>query len=118
MMCPRPRLGVLRAATPLCELRAPRCLRAALPKLLPYRLSPNGDEVTGLLRRLALPPSVKHWSLATLRDKLIKIRAKVVHHARYVTFQLAEVALPRRLYWAIFERIRWFAALSAKAALI
>ncbi len=33
-------------------------------------------------------------SLTTLRDKLIKIGAKLVHHARYVTFQLAEVALP------------------------
>ena len=34
------------------------------------------------LRRLALPGSVKHWSLATLREKLIKIGAKVVTHAR------------------------------------
>ncbi len=67
-------------------------------------------------RRLALPPSVKQWSLTTLRDKLIKIGAKVVHHARYVTFQLAEVAVPRRLYRAILERIRRFAALSARAA--
>ncbi len=68
------------------------------------------------LRRLALPPSEKQWSLTTLRDKLIKIGAKVVHHARYVTFQLAEVAVPRRLYLAILERIRRFAALSARAA--
>ncbi|MFQ5974149.1 MAG: IS1380 family transposase [Alphaproteobacteria bacterium] len=68
------------------------------------------------LRRLALPPSVKQWSLTTLRDKLIKIGAKVVHHARYVTFQLAEVAVPRRLYRAILERIRRFAALSPRAA--
>ncbi len=47
------------------------------------------------LRRLALPTSVKQWSLTTLRDKLIKIGAKVVHHARYVSFQLAEVAVSR-----------------------
>ncbi|MEE8156183.1 MAG: transposase, partial [Phycisphaerales bacterium] len=53
------------------------------------------------LRRLALPASVRHWSLTTLRDKLIKIGAKVVRHARYVTFQLAEVAVPRRLYRVI-----------------
>ena len=51
-----------------------------------------------------------------LRDKLIKIGAKVIHHARYVTFQLAEVAVPRRLYRAILERIRRFAALSPRAA--
>ncbi len=49
------------------------------------------------LRRLALPQSVKHWSLTTLREKLVKIGAKVVTHARYVTFQMAEVAIPRRL---------------------
>jgi hypothetical protein len=29
---------------------------------------------------------------ASLREKLIKIGAKVVSHSRYVTFQLAEVA--------------------------
>jgi hypothetical protein len=29
---------------------------------------------------------------------LIKIGAKVVRHGRYVTFQLAEVAIPRRLF--------------------
>ena len=45
------------------------------------------------LRRLALPASVKHWTLTTLRNKLIKIGCKVVHHARRVVFQLAEVAI-------------------------
>jgi hypothetical protein len=68
------------------------------------------------LRRLALPPSVKHWTPTTLRDKLIKIGGKVVYHARYVTFQLAEVAVPRRLYRAILDRIRRFAAISPRAA--
>jgi hypothetical protein len=54
--------------------------------------------------------------LTTLRDKLIKIGAKMVRHARYVTFQLAEVAIPRRLYRTILNRIRRFAALSPRAA--
>jgi hypothetical protein len=58
------------------------------------------------LRRLALPRSVKHWSLTTLREKLIKIGAKVVTHARYVIFQMSEVAVPKRLFQAILERIR------------
>jgi hypothetical protein len=58
------------------------------------------------LRRLALPRSVGHWSLTTLLEKLIKIGAKVVSHARYVTFQMAEVAVPRRLYAKILDRIR------------
>jgi len=42
----------------------------------------------------------------TLREKLIKIGAKVITHARYVVFQMAEVAVPKRLFQAILERIR------------
>jgi len=57
------------------------------------------------LRRLALPQSVKHWSLTTLREKLVKIGAKAVAHTRYVTFQMAEVAIPRRLFRTILRRI-------------
>lgn len=60
------------------------------------------------LRRLALPRNVQHWSLTTLREKLIKIGAKVVTHSRYVIFQMAEVAVPRELFAAILERIQWF----------
>ena len=36
----------------------------------------------------------------------MKIGAKVVTHARYVVFQMAEVAVPKRLFRAILERIR------------
>jgi hypothetical protein len=57
------------------------------------------------LRQLALPRSVRSWSLTTLREKLVKIGAKVVAHAKYVIFQLAEVAVPRKLFAAILERI-------------
>ncbi len=41
---------------------------------------------------------VEHWSLTTLREKLIKIGAKVVRHGRYIAFQLAEAAMPRSLF--------------------
>ena len=61
--------------------------------------------LSNFLRRLALPHDVKHWSLTTLREKLVKIGAKVTRHAKYVTFQLAEVAVPRRLFAAILDRI-------------
>ena len=61
--------------------------------------------LANFVRRLALPASVKHWSLTTLREKLIKIGAKVVCHARYVTFQMAEVAIPRWLFATILRRI-------------
>ena len=36
--------------------------------------------LANLMRTLALPKEVEHWSLATLREKLGKIGAKVVHH--------------------------------------
>jgi hypothetical protein len=57
------------------------------------------------MRTLALPKEVEHWSLTTLREKLVKIGAKVVSHGRYVTFQLAEVAVPRNLFREILRRI-------------
>ena len=58
-----------------------------------------------VLRRLALPKLVRNWSLTTLRKKLIKIGAKVTRHSKYVTFQLAEVAVTRKLFAAILARI-------------
>ena len=46
------------------------------------------------LRMLATPEPIKDWSLTSLKEKLIKIGAKVVSHGRYVAFQMAEVAIP------------------------
>jgi hypothetical protein len=57
------------------------------------------------LRRLVLPRSIKHWSLTTLREKLIKIGAKIVNTSRYIYFQMAEVAVPRELFASILSRI-------------
>jgi len=57
------------------------------------------------LRTLALPQAVEHWSLTTLREKLIKIGAKTIRHGRYVTFQLAEVAVRKALFAEILQRI-------------
>jgi hypothetical protein len=48
---------------------------------------------------------VEHWSLTSLREKLVKIGAKVVTHARYVTFQMAEVAVPKELFQEILRLI-------------
>ncbi len=36
--------------------------------------------------------------MTTLREKLVKIGAKVVSHGRYVIFQLAEVSVPSALF--------------------
>jgi len=61
--------------------------------------------LANFMRTLALPKEVEHWSLTTLREKLIKIGAKVVLHGRHVTFQLAEVAVPRELFRKILSLI-------------
>jgi hypothetical protein len=50
------------------------------------------------MRTLAMPKAVEPWSLTSLREKLIKIGAKVVSHGRYVTFQMAEVAVSRLMF--------------------
>ncbi len=42
--------------------------------------------------------------MTTLREKLVKIGAKVVRHGRYITFQLAEVAILRALFAEILRR--------------
>jgi hypothetical protein len=45
------------------------------------------------------------WSLTSLKEKLIKIGAKVVSHGRYMAFQMAEVAIPRRMFQEILRLI-------------
>ena len=54
----------------------------------------------------ATPEPIKEWSLTSLKEKLIKIGAKVVSHGRYVAFQMAEVAIPRQM----FQQILWLIA--------
>jgi hypothetical protein len=61
--------------------------------------------LANFMRTLALPEAVKHWSLTSLREKLVKIGAKIVTHARYVTFQMAEVAVPSQLFAEILRLI-------------
>jgi hypothetical protein len=61
--------------------------------------------LANFMRTLALPEEVEHWSLTTLREKLVKIGARIVRHGRYVVFQLAEVAVPRSLFAEILRRI-------------
>ena len=57
------------------------------------------------MRTLAMPKTADPWSLTSLREKLIKIGAKVVSHGRYVTFQMAEVAVPRQMFVDILSLI-------------
>jgi hypothetical protein len=58
------------------------------------RLHALAYNLGNFLRTLATPEPIKEWSLSSLKEKLIKIGAKVASHGRYVVFQMAEVAIP------------------------
>ena len=72
----------------------PKVLRAKSPSRL-----------GNFMRTLALPKTAEPWSLTSLREKLVKIGAKVVSHGRYVTFQMVEVAVPRQMFHQILSLI-------------
>jgi hypothetical protein len=43
--------------------------------------------------------------MTTLRDRLVKIGARIVRHGRSVAFQMAEVLVPRGLFQQILAAI-------------
>jgi len=63
------------------------------------------DNLANFLRTLALPAEVARWSLSTLRDRLVKIGAKIVRHGRSIMFQMAEVMVSRGLFQQILDAI-------------
>src|SRR5688572_2645650 len=93
------RKASMRCAGPGCPA-AP--IRHNAVRLQLFALAYN---LANFMRTLALPEEVEHWSLTTLREKLVKIGARIVRHGRYVVFQLAEVAVPRALFADILRRI-------------
>src|SRR5512132_4229079 len=76
---------------------AANAVRLQLPTLA-YNLG-------NFMRMLAMPKAAEPWSLTSLREKLVKIGAKVVSHGRYVTFQMAEVAVSRQMFQEILSLI-------------
>jgi hypothetical protein len=70
-------------------------LKANAVRLQRHALAYN---LANFFRTLVLPDEVERWSLTTLREKVVKIGAKVIAHARYTVFQMAEVAVPRNLF--------------------
>jgi len=58
------------------------------------------------LRRLALPKEISSWSLTSMKERVIKVGARLVTHARMLVFQMAEVSLTREMFGRILSRIR------------
>ena len=64
------------------------------------------DNLTTFLRGIERPEAMADWSLTNRQPKPIKIGARVVRHARAITFQLAEVAVTGAMVRAILAAIR------------
>ena len=72
---------------------------------MPLQLHALADNFGNFLRTLATPEPMKDWTLMMLKEKMIKIGAKVVTHARYVALQMAEVAVSKALFADILQMI-------------
>jgi hypothetical protein len=79
-----------------------RCSIGNAERLQLHALTYN---LANFMRTLALPEAIKDWSLTSLREKLVKIGAKVAPHGRYVIFQMAEEAVPKELFQEILRLI-------------
>ena len=58
-----------------------------------------------LWRRLVLPQRIENWSWTSLQQQLVKTGGRLVNHARYYWFLLAESHLTRRLFASMLGRI-------------
>ncbi len=81
------------------------CGRVKLADAVRIQLHALAYNLGNFMRTLAMPEAAQPWSLTSLREKLIKTGAKVVSHGRYVLFQIAEVAVPRKLFGEILRLI-------------
>jgi hypothetical protein len=69
--------GAIKWTRPSCRTFATNAVRLRFHALA-YNLG-------NFRRTLAMPKTAKRWALTSLREKLIKIGAKVISHRRYVT---------------------------------
>jgi len=72
--------------------------RAFAANAVRLQLHALAHNLGNFMRTLAMRKTGEPWSLTSLREKLIKIGAKVVSYRRYVTFQMVEVAVPRKMF--------------------
>jgi len=53
-----------------------------------------------------LPRQMETWSLTSLKERVIKVGARMVKHARMLVFQMAEVSMTRGMLAEILKRVR------------
>ena len=58
-----------------------------------------------IFRTLALPETIKSWSLRTIQLKLIKLGGRLIKHARYYYLLLAETTINEQLWQSIMQKI-------------
>lgn len=80
-----------------CRRFAANAVRLQL-RALAYNLA-------NFLRTLTLLNEVRHWSMTNVRDRLVKIGAKVVRYWRSITFQMANVMVSHDLFQQILDAI-------------
>jgi hypothetical protein len=78
--------------------------------------APLACNLGDFLRTVATPEPIRHRSLTSQQDRLIKIGARLASHGRYVAFQMAEVAVPRALLADILRLDRRAAAAARSRA--
>jgi hypothetical protein len=59
-----------------------------------------------LWRRLVLPKRIDTWSLTSLQQRSVETGGRLIKHALYYRFLLAEGHLHRRLFAGMLRRIR------------
>ena len=57
------------------------------------------------LHTIATPETIKSWWLTSLRELLIKTDTRLVKHARYAVFLMAEAGLPHVVFQGILSLI-------------
>jgi len=87
-----------------CKWTRLTCMRVAAKAVRLHRHA-LASTLANLLRTLTTPDGIDTWSLTSLREWLAKTGARLVRHARYAVFQLAEAALPRAVFAGLLARI-------------
>jgi hypothetical protein len=80
------------------------CMRFAA-NVVRLQLHALAYNLANFLWTLATPDAIGTWSLTSLRERLVKTAARLVRHARYAVFQLAEAALPREVFAGVLGLI-------------